>query len=151
MEENAEKQYTKLHGIQLQSVNIAELSIRLNKAPEDCEIVGDDIVTLSHGHSKYNEEDKSIQVGLILEVGMKNPEDAPFTMRIEIFGSFTVDEEKFPKKYVTDWAQKGAHYILMPYLREQLYSLSLRTGLSPLILPMAELPPYTIKDTSQNT
>lgn len=146
------KKFIRLHGIQLESLNIVELSIKLNEPPDVELEISDDAVAVSFGHSKYNEEDHSIQVGVKLGVGSGDKEKVPFSMRIELFGVFRVDEDKFDKKYVTDWARKNAPYTLMPYLREQAYALSTRVGLPPLILPLAEIPPYTMKqDVSDQT
>jgi len=51
-------------------------------------------------------------------------------------GIFEVDEDKFPFKFIQNWAEKNAPLILYPYLREQVFSLSSRAGFGGTLLPL---------------
>ena len=64
-------------------------------------------------------------------------------MRVIIGGVFKVDETKFAKTHIEDWANRNAPIILYPYLREQAYALTIRCGYPGLIIPLLTVP--TIK------
>lgn len=135
----------KAHPISLNSLFTKELSIRANDVPDiDKGIDGGECEILV-GHSEYNKENKSIVVALVLKIEEKEGQPKPpFIMKIEIAGHFTVDEERFPSEHILHWAKNGAAFVLMPYLREQAYSLSSKGGFRPIILPLTEVPTITV-------
>lgn len=141
MTSNENKPYHKLHGIQLASVGVIELSIKANQLPnEDIDDQPSDL-SIKSGHGEYDEDEKTIQVGLQLEYGMEDESDTPYSMRIELFGNFEIDEKNFNKQYISNWAKENAPFILFPFLREHAYALPIRCGFDPLILPLLHLPP----------
>jgi preprotein translocase subunit SecB len=137
------------HPIQLISINIEELFIRTNKSYKPTEPstefgeAGE--FNLRTGKSKYDEEKHIIQVGIILEVGGKEKKETPFDMKIVISGVFMVDETKFEKAHIDDWAKRNAPIILYPYLREQAYALSIRCGFTGILLPLLTVPTFKIE------
>ncbi len=131
--------YFKLHGIQLKSVNVTELFIKV-KHINEAQTENKTEFTIQSGCSEYDEEKKVIHVGLQFRYGTEEKSDTPFLMRIELSGEFEIDEDQFDKKYVNDWAMKNAPAILFPFLREQAYALSIRCGFPPFILPLIQLP-----------
>lgn len=146
MSDSEKKSLLKHHPIQLEFINIVELSIRINAPIDKDDEISDEAVNISHGHTKYDSENKIIQAGLILEVGLEDSgEEAPFSMRVELFGNFSVDDSQFNPEYVEDWAKKNSLYILMPYLREQVYALSTRCEIPPVILPLVQVPSFEVK------
>ena len=145
MTEDKKRSLLKEHPIQLEHINVVELNIRANQPPDDSVAIPLEAVNLSHGHTPYNIEDKSIQAGLIIEVGLRESDpETPFCMRVELFGSFIVDEGRFKREHVEDWAKRAAHFILMPYLREHVYALTSRCGFPPFILPTFEVPTFEV-------
>ena len=141
------KSLFRVHPIQLDFINIVELSIRVETPYTDRDELPDEEVKISHGHTKYDPESKTIQAGLILEVGLDDAKksDPGFSIRIELFGNFTVDESRFDVRYVEDWAKRNSQFILMPDMREQVYNLTSRCELPPLILPLLEVPSFEVK------
>jgi len=137
------------HPIQLKNVNIVELFCRANQPPTDSIEVGDDSITIASRRTNYIEEENTIVVGLLLEIGMEDEPKTPFSMKVELFGEFSVEEERFSKDDLPHWAAHNAPFILFPYLREQVYSLSLRCGFPPLILPLVTIPQRTVKKHSK--
>jgi preprotein translocase subunit SecB len=106
------------------------------------------------GHSKYQEDDKRIQVFIIVEIGSELDQDRaddadlfPFHLRVELGAEFEVDEDHFPKGKVGEWASVNAPFILFPYIREQVYSLTARCGFPPVLLPLLEVPTIKIQKT----
>jgi preprotein translocase subunit SecB len=139
MTTNGKKPYSKLHGIQLVSVNVVELFIRANMNPDKNTAEEPDL-SLKSGHGEYDEGNKTIQVGLQLEYEMNEDPKTPYSMRIELFGDFEVDEERFEKEHIGHWARRNAPMILFPFLREHAYALAIRCGFDPLILPLLQVP-----------
>ena len=136
-----------LHPIQLISLNVMELSIKVNQPPESADLKLDEKgFSLRTGRSEYDEENHIIQVGVKLEIGEeKEDQKSAFTMRIVLGGVFKVDETKFLKTHIQDWAKRNAPIILYPYLREQVFALTARCGFPGMILPLLEVPTFTIE------
>ena len=137
-----EKLKYKLHPMQLLSLNVRELSIVANVPPDisvGVDAQGD--CSISTAQSEYDREDHTISIAMRLEVGIEESEKiSPFSMKIEIVGDFSVDEENFPPESVDQFARMNAPFILLPYLREQAYSLTAKCGFRPILLSLTEVP-----------
>lgn len=135
------------HPIQLLNVSVEELHLKII----DRELLSGDYPRefgLTVGRSDYNSEDKTIAVRMLMEIEPVFDEngnsDRPFEMKICICGYFDVDDTAFPVDKVHDWAEKNAPVILIPYMRENAYSLSLRCGIEPVIFPLVQVPTFKI-------
>lgn len=129
------------HGIQLNYVGVKEFhfdSIRLPGSITPDEL---DDTELTSGRSSYDCMRHTISMLVKAEVKTRSEN---MHLRVELIAEFRVDESVFPADKVEDWAEKAGMFILMPFLREHVFSLSTRVGLSPVILPMMTLPPYRI-------
>lgn len=136
-----EKRY-KLHAIQLKNVRVSDLSIHVNlSAPKDAE---GGSFTMETGRSAYDKELKQIQVKVAVKIGQDDDKNAPFTLEVVLHGLFSVDETRFNPEFVEDWAEKNAPLVLYPYVREQVYALTARTGFNEALLPLLEIPTYKI-------
>jgi len=139
------KRYLKIHPIQLTSIEVLELFIRKNVSfDKDINMNKQDVI-ISHGQSEYDEENNTVHVGIKLEYGMEEEPETPFSMRVELVGNFQVDEKRFKKHHVADWAKRNAHVILYPFLREHAFGLTLRCDLPPVILPLVVVPTFTVE------
>jgi len=135
-----------LHPIQLISINIEELFIKVKKSPQSAELTpGSEEFNLRTGRSEYDEENHIIQVGIKLEIKGKEGQENPFDMRVIISGVFKVDETKFEKANLDDFANRNAPIILYPYLREQAYALTIRCGFPGIILPLLTVPIFKLE------
>lgn len=132
----------KLHAIQLIAVQITELSIRVTADPSTLNQFEEGFVQLQTAHTPYNEADKTVQVRVRAEV----PEDKglPVSLHVEVVGAFQVDEDKFDKQYVEAWAKSNAPLVLYPFLREQVFSLTVRVGMQGLLIPLMEVPSFKV-------
>ncbi|MGB8993061.1 MAG: protein-export chaperone SecB [Desulfobaccales bacterium] len=139
-----------LHPIQLISLNVMELSIKVNQPPKsvDLKLDGEDF-NLRSGRSEYDEKNHIIQVGVKLEIGGEEGQKSPFILKVVIGGVFKVDETKFAKEHIQDWAKRNAPIILYPYLREQAYALTARCGFPGIILPLLEVPTFRIEPSKK--
>lgn len=140
------KEYIKLHSIQLNKVGVVKLFIHAVKEPNPELEASCEEVPIRVGHTDYDPESKTIWVSLQIEIDAEKNEDLPFSLEVEIIGEFIVDDKNFPLEHIEDWARRNAPMILQPYLREQVYSLTLRCGFKPLILPLIQVP--TLKTES---
>ncbi|NAT66929.1 hypothetical protein CU664_28615, partial [Pseudomonas syringae pv. actinidifoliorum] len=124
------------HPIQLVNITVDELYIKsLDRDFSDKNYPKEFSLTVSR--SEYDSDEKAISVRLELNLAPDGNEiDRPFEMRILIAGHFEVDEDNFDVTLVDKFAEVNAPILLIPYMREQAYSLSLRAGMEPVIFPL---------------
>jgi len=134
------------HAVQLVNITVDELHIKvLDRQPLDDENTNREF-SLTVGRSDYDTEQKMISVRLVMEImPEEGKEDRPFEMRIAIAGHFEVDEDNFPIGEINKFAERNAPIILVPYIREQAYSLTLRAGIEPLLFPLITVPVFKIE------
>jgi len=137
-----EKKELTLHAIQLKEIKVVELSIKANEPISEQDIQRADF-SLMAGRSEYNTNDHTIVVAVKIEVG-DDSTPSPYKLKAELLGIFCVDEAQFDIKYINEFAEKNAPIILYPYLREHVYSLTMRCGFIPRILPLLEVPTLKI-------
>lgn len=136
-----EKTQVQLHAIQLMAVQIVELSIKVQVDPSElCDWSGQ--IQLASASSPYDQDEKTIQVRVRATVS-ENAEN-PLSLCVEVVGAFLVDESRFDRRYVEEWAQVNAPMVLYPFLREQVFSLSVRLGIQGLIVPLIEIPTFRV-------
>jgi len=140
---------TPLHPIQLQYLGVRELSIRSYDPP------GNTVSARAENASlkvicpdNFDPAVGAFSVSVVLEIGSEQEPEVPtegtepYYMRIELRGFFSVDTSKFAAEHVADWAQRGAMFVLYPFLREHAFGLSSRAGFKPLLLPLLQVPTF---------
>ncbi|WP_092274776.1 protein-export chaperone SecB [Pseudomonas prosekii] len=138
------------HAIQLSNITVDELYIKTldRESFVDKDFPRDFSLTVSR--SEYDPEEKIISVRLEMNIEPESGAvDRPYEMRIKIAGHFEVDEEKFPIEHINNFAENNAPVILIPYIREQAYSLSIRAGVDPVIFPLVQVPVFRIVKQEQ--
>lgn len=131
----------KLHAIQLLAVQPMILSISVHSDPETIKSF-EGVIQLESTHTEYNEQAKTIQVKVRALISEES--GFPLSLHVEITGVFKVDESRFDKQYIYSWAKKNAPMVLYPFLREQVFSLSVRAGTPGIIVPLIEVPTFKI-------
>lgn len=146
MPESKNDTFSKLHPIQLVSLDVLELYIKVIQpiSSGDLKLREEDF-TIKTGHSIYNKEAHTIAVKMEIEIGEEEGKKTPFTLRVIIGGVFKVDETKFQIVHIEDWAKRNAPIILYPYLREHVFALTVRCGYPGLILPLLTVPTFKIE------
>ncbi|MGC9658201.1 hypothetical protein BFR77_00270 [Acinetobacter pittii] len=127
----------KHHPIQLVKVQIKELQIIVNN-PVECE--KDNLeaqISYRVGSNQFDSEEKILMAGFKCLINNEN-DNAPFSLVIELIGVFTVSDE-FPEDKIEHFARYNAPIILMPYVRENVYSLAIRAGVD-IYLPLVQVP-----------
>lgn len=147
----------KPHPAQMKSLQILKLSIEVHDpvaAHSDDYSFGE--YALETGRSEFNEEDSTIQVMMRVRAGKFAVDESndtetnaefssqPISVLAEVGGIFFVNTEIFPKDQIHHWAETNAPLILYPYVREQVYGLSTRVGVKPVLLPLLEIPTIRI-------
>lgn len=127
------------HDVQLVDIQVMELSIKVF----DASVLGDKDLKAS---VTYQVTEPRFLDGDILSIGLRclmnqdvpEKETAPFELNVEISGIFHYKkgEDDGAIKY---FAEHNAVYILMPYLREHVFSLTSRVGLN-FHLPLITIP-----------
>ncbi len=135
------------HPIQLSYVGVKEITFRSPRLPSALNADAIEGPTFAVGRSDYDPEAKTIQV--INRIEMSLPGTETFVFRVELVSEFKVDDTVFPAEKVNDWADRAAFYVVFPYLREEVYALSVRVGMKPIILPLLQLPTYRLEKVEQ--
>lgn len=130
----------KLHPLQLQTIKVLELTIKANPAHEDNQSTQKDFSFL-RGHSDYDAEQRTINVKIGATIG-ENSENAAFSLKVELVGVFHLRNDEFPIDKIEKWAEFNAPLVLYPYLREHVYSLTMRAGFNGTLLPLFEVPTF---------
>jgi preprotein translocase subunit SecB len=134
------------HAIQLVDLTVDEISFKRLLWGDDKDYPHDFSLTVSR--SDYDPEEKTISVRLEMAVSPNHDDDGnpdrPFEMRIMIAGHFEVDDAAFPIDKVHHWAENNAPVILIPYMREHAFSVSLRGGVTPVLFPLIQVPTFKV-------
>jgi len=139
------------HAIQLSYIGTREIHFESVQLPSTIEFSKIDAPNVSVGRSNYDAVEKTIQVTASVEVREKQApqagltEESSFCLRVTLVAQFSVDEESFPADKVNDWADRAAYYILFPFLREEVFSLTSRVGMRPIILPLLQIPTFKVE------
>jgi preprotein translocase subunit SecB len=131
------------HPIQFIDIEVRELSIKRTRPPLPMDPAPQIIV--QSGKGQFDAADKVIRVG-IRAIAPAPDQSLSFSLCVELVGVFAVDTANFDISNLDPWCEQNAPYILNPYLREQVYSLTLRAG-SAILLPMLQVP--TTRQTVQ--
>lgn len=142
-----------LYPIQAKYIGILELHIKANQAPDNKVSIEGESHRISVGHSEYDTENKTLEVYIKLDAGHRpkktEPPKSPFFLQIQMMGIFEVNEEKFKVERIYEWAARSAIYIFYPYLRENVYSLTSKSGFKPMLLPLVEIPTMRIEQKAE--
>lgn len=147
----------KPHAAQLKALQILKLAIEVH----DPETASSDSYSFSEyafetGRSDFNKVDSTVHVMIRVRAGKYAVDDSneseenvkfssqPISVTAEIGGIFNIDTEIFPEDKIHNWAETNAPLILYPYIREQIYGLSTRVGIKPVLLPLLEVPSFKI-------
>lgn len=134
----------KKHPIQLMQMQVHEILFKRNKNFSTNDEGEEPNLKIGTGHEIFDD-------GAVLAVGIKakteNSATAKYNIAVELVGLFSVSDG-FDKQFLSEWAEENAPFLLLPYVREHIYSLSLRAGLNPLFLPTVEVPPLS-KETKE--
>jgi preprotein translocase subunit SecB len=134
------------HPIQLKKISIRHLSAEITNESKSHSYDGEINLAIEHGISEFDEDQSIISVGLRVEV---TPDESKyFCINVEIIGHFLVDTKKFRKDQLGAWSKMNAPFLLLPYVREQVYGLSNRIGLKNMILPLFIQPQFKDKPAS---
>ncbi|EOV5311600.1 protein-export chaperone SecB [Klebsiella pneumoniae] len=153
----------KQHPIQLKALQVLKLNIEVHdpaKALSDNYSLVE--YSLETGRSDFDESDNTIQVMMRIRAGKlavdsKAPAEKnelfasePVSFLVEVGGVFEVDLETFPRRQIHRFAERNAPLIIYPYVREQVYGLSTRVGIKHMLLPLFEVPAFTIAQTPKS-
>lgn len=151
------KKSFKTHAAQLRSLQVLKLSIEVHDvktAHSENYQLG--CYTLEAGRSDFDVESSTIKVSMRVRTGRfaidddnleeENEEHSsqPVSIWVEVGGVFSIDTEEFPADKIHHWAGSNAPLIIYPYVREQVYGLTTRVGIKPLLLPLLEIPTFKI-------
>ena len=122
----------KKHAIQLQSIQFYESSFKINKELRDDTEPIEPKFSIATGY-EFLEDKNVIYVG----IRIKTDEDktARYSLFVEMVGIFNVNES-FSKEYIPHWAQNNGFYILLPFIRQHVYSLTASLASVPYIIPL---------------
>ncbi len=134
------KNFADPHPIQLLKIDIRELYFRANASADPLYELPEELITLGVGHSDIDKNQGIFTVGIQLELGKEKSKKNKYYARLELLGHFHIDLTRFSEGKIDVWTQQNAPVILLPYLREHIYSMTMRAGFKPFILPLVQVP-----------
>jgi preprotein translocase subunit SecB len=147
-ENNQKQQLTTQHPVQLVKIAIRELSVRSYSPPDPNISLENEAFNpkTTYGYGDFNTTDNSIQVFLAWQIGEDKPDsNYPAYLKVDIVGFFKIiDPTKFPPDKIIEFAKVNAPFILMPYVRAEVFNLSARAGFKPLMLSLMEVPVFKL-------
>jgi hypothetical protein len=138
--------------VQLRRIGIAEVAL-------SCPAFGQPTipfapqVDLATGVGPYNATDRTIHVmGTASSTKRTDGDTSPSpvgdaSFKITVVGEFHVPDEtklQFPLEKLPIWAGRNGAAVLLPFLREQVYSLTRNTGFGPVLIPLLEVVPFKV-------
>ncbi|MBR8085286.1 protein-export chaperone SecB [Burkholderia vietnamiensis] len=137
------------HAIQLQGIRVLELGLNVFDVEKAQSPDLNLPFSFGVGVTEFDEENRVIGVGVKGTIGNDGSEDgedsrSPFVVKAHILGQFVIDTDNFPLKHISEWAQKNAPLILLPFLREHIYGLASRAGIREVVVPLYTLPVYKV-------
>ncbi|WP_295978013.1 protein-export chaperone SecB [uncultured Variovorax sp.] len=131
-----------MHPIQLRDIFVSSLSCVVNDWVAAKDFSGEIDLSIQSGVSELTPGDSNVAVGIKATVtSVKKVNDKSiFEIFVDLNGQFEVDLERFKFENLEDWARTNAPFLLIPYVREQVYGLAMRAGISGLILPLLVQP-----------
>jgi len=126
----------KHHPIQLKAIQTKKLHLEIfNKHIASRDELEVD-VQFKVGSKVPSSDDDVILVNFICTVNKDNG----FNLQVDIFGVFALEGD-FPRDKIEHWSKNNAPLILLPYVRENVASLCIRSDLN-FHLPLIEVPTF---------
>lgn len=144
------KKEIEVHPIQLEYIGVKELVAKTFIPPEPGIELGIEKglkPKFSISHSEYDKESKTFSVYVRVTIGEdKEDTKCPVFLHIGIIGFFKVVSDEFDLNNINHFAEHNAFYVMQPYLRDYLFSLSAKCGFKPVLLPLVKVPIFMRKD-----
>jgi preprotein translocase subunit SecB len=109
---------------------------------------------LETGISGYDSESKLFQVSVGF-VAKNDPAKSgfsiPYALSVKVHAQYLVVEDRFPMDKIDQWAQLNGSAILLPFLREVVHSVTLKSGFTPFLMPLLEAPLYKVQRPESET
>lgn len=139
------------HPIQLHEITVAKLSVVVNDNEAANDFEGELSLETLTGVSDLSPDDPQFAVGMKAEVKPKIVEgqELAFVINVELSGQFRIDYSKFSFDDLGRWCEVNAPFILLPYLREQIYGIALRAGIRKMVIPLFVSRPAAPQRTEQ--
>jgi preprotein translocase subunit SecB len=140
-----------LHPVQIVYLGVKELSLITHELPElSKKIILEDKMKPRYSVSRgeYDTENHNINVFIDCEIGSADQKDGtPLYIRVIIGVLFLIiDPVKFTSTDVINFANNYSKFMIYPFIREHVYSLSVRAGFQPIILPSIQVPIFSRTD-----
>jgi preprotein translocase subunit SecB len=137
-----------LFPIQLRKVDVGQVAY-------NCHGFSDPTITpatkfgLTVAVSPFAEADRSLQVSLTFQCSSEPPNSVyphPYSLAMTLHGEFGVELErlKFDADGIRKWGEKNGALVLLPFLREAVYSFTQKTGFRPLLIPLIETAAFSV-------
>jgi preprotein translocase subunit SecB len=139
-----------LSPIQLRKIDVGAIDYRCDGF-SDPALIPTQTFGLSSGISPFNEADSTFQINLHFKTESSPPDSQlqyPYRLAITIHGEFAIDpsaRSKFTDDFIRSWASKNGTLLLLPFLRETVYTITQKTGFRPLLLPMVETSAFGVR------
>jgi len=81
--------------------------------------------------------------------GESSPAKPPYRLNVGASAPFVYDPKKISKDEVAEWCAKGAFFVVSPYLRLLVFSVTGQSGFPTITLPLVMVPVFCEKPLSR--
>lgn len=135
--------------IQLRKVDISEVSYRC-QAFSDSAVSPTESFELNVSVTRKPEDGESMQVALVFNTTNEpKTSSVPFgySLSLALHGDFRIGpaaRTKLGEDGIKRWGEKNGALVLLPFLREAVYTFTQKTGFKPILIPLIETAAFRV-------
>ena len=142
------------HPVQLVGISVAHLMISVHRtvAPNYCidarevQIAATDATMLEGKNIFILSVRASYRApGVNSPVDNSDPDDTCVSFLVEMTGEYEFNREFMSEEEIKRFTKQGALHLMLPFVRDQVYSLTMRAGIKPVMIPTYQIPIFYVK------
>ncbi len=131
------------HDIQLVSLAVHKLHIEQiaddSQATDEARKATGNDVTIFRRFVGGDAETGSFRVGLEVQIGWKT-ENPVYRIEAGVIGTMEIPKSQYVEDKVRDWSETNGYYLLLPFLRETIFTSTKFMPSGPYFVPLITLP-----------
>ena len=142
------------HPVQLVGISVAHLMISVRQAvtpdyridAREVRIAATD-ATMLEGKNIFTLSVRASYraPGFSLPMDNSGSDDSCVSFLVEMTGEYEFNREVMSEEDIVRFTKQGALHLMLPFVRDQVYSLTMRAGIKPVMIPTYQIPIFYVK------